>query len=123
MAKPYQNDLDFAFFCVNFHYSKADYEALTPREKMFIYKEWENKIVSDTTHLRNAFMNGYINARRKKNKRLIPLWKKKGKCADKDVVKDNLQAITENIKKEGRSWIDLIYQANGIKRKGGKSNG
>lgn len=123
MAKPYQNDIDFAFFVVNFGYSKADYEALTPRERLFIYKAWENKTVSDTTHLRNAVMNGYLNARRKKNKKLIPLWKKKQKRADKEVVNSNLQAIMENQKKEGRSWIDLIYRANGLKPKGGKGNG
>lgn len=81
---------------------------------MFIYKEWENKTVSDTTHIRNAVMNAYLNARRKKNKRLMPLWKKKAKRADKDIVKNNLQIILENQKKEGRSWIEAIYRANGM---------
>lgn len=124
LAKPYRNDIDFAFFVVNFGYSKADYEALTPRERLFIYKAWESKIVSDTTHMRNAFMNGYVNARRKKNKRIIPLWKKKRKRADKNMVNDNLQIIKENLRKEGRSWVELIYKANGMKkRKGEKDNG
>ena len=123
LAKPYQKDMDFAFFAVNFGYSKADYEDLTPRERMFILKEWESKTVSDTTHMRNAFMNGYMNARRKKNKRLIPLWKKKGKRADRDIVKTNLQAVLENQKKEGRSWIELIYQKNGLRQKGEERNG
>ena len=101
LAKPYQKDMDFAFFAVNFGYSKADYEDLTPRERMF----------------------GYMNARRKKNKRLIPLWKKKGKRADRDIVKTNLQAVLENQKKEGRSWIELIYQKNGLRQKGEERNG
>lgn len=111
--------MDFAFFVVNFGYSKTEYEMLTPKEKAFIYKAWENKIVSDTTHMRNAVLNGYINARRKKNKQVIPLWKRKQKPADKEVVKNNLQIIKENEKKEGKMWVDLIYKANGINRKGG----
>lgn len=120
LAKPYQTDIDFAFFVANFGYSKADYEALTPREKAFIFKAWEGKIVSDTTHIRNAFLNGYVNAKRKKNKRIIPLWKKKQKRADKEVVHNNLEIIKENIVKEGKSWLDTIHRANGMKRKGGK---
>lgn len=116
IAKPYRKEIDFAFFVVNFGYSKKDYESLTEREKFFIYKAWETKMVSDTTHLRNAFMNAYINANRKKNKKIIPLWKKKKQKADKELVKDNLRIIRETEEKEGKSWVDLIYKINGFKK-------
>jgi len=61
-------------------------------------------------------MNAYINANRKKNKKIIPLWKKKQQKADKELVKDNLRIIQETEKKEGKSWVDLIYKINGFKK-------
>lgn len=123
LAKDYRQEIDFAFFVVNFGYSKTDYEALTRKEKAFIYKAWENKVVSDTTHSRNAYMNAYVNARRKKGKKLMPLWKKKQKKVNKDVAKDNLNLINEIEQKDGKSWIDLIYQGSGFKRKRKKGDG
>lgn len=117
--------MDFAFFAVNFGYSKADYEALTPSEVAFIYKAWENKIVSDTTHLRNAVFNAVANVMRKKGKKFQELWKKKAQKIDKEAVKNNMEAIHEIEEKEGKSWIDKIYKANGfqMKKKGGEKNG
>lgn len=123
MAKDYQKEIDFAFFVVNFGYSKSDYEMLTPCEKAFIYKAWENKAVSDSTMFRDAALNAISNAFRKKNKRFIRLWKKKQKKANKDVIKENLHVIEEAEKKEGKGWVDLIYQTNGFtppRRKGGR---
>ncbi|MEY8536597.1 hypothetical protein AALH30_24265 [Blautia pseudococcoides] len=108
---------------VNFGYSKSDYEILTPCEKAFIYKAWENKVVSDSTVLRDAVLNAISNSLRKKNKRFIRLWKKKQKKANKDVVKENLHVIEEAEKKEGKRWVGLIYQTNGLTppgRKGGR---
>lgn len=119
-ARSYRQEVDFAFFVVNFGYTKSDYEQLTPCEKAFIYKAWEDKIVSDTTHLRNAFMNGYVNARRKKNKKVIPLWKKKQvSYADKEVVKANLDVVNEVELNEGKSWVEKIYTANNLELNGG----
>ena len=46
MAKPYKDDMDFAFFAVNFGYTKRDYAELAERDKLFIYKAYENKVVS-----------------------------------------------------------------------------
>ena len=99
MAKDYQKEIDFAFFVVNFGYSKSDYEMLTPCEKAFVYKAWENKAVSDSTMFRDAALNAISNAFRKKNKRFIRLWKKKQKKANKDVIKENLHVIEEAEKK------------------------
>ena len=54
LAEPFQKEMDFAFFVANFGYSKSDYESLTRKEKAFIYKAWENKLVSDNTYLYHA---------------------------------------------------------------------
>jgi hypothetical protein len=115
LAKDYAKEIDFAFFAVNFHYSKDDYDALTIREKLFIYKAWEEKIVSQTTHLRNAVFNAMVNANRKKNSKWIELWKKKQKQLNKETVEGNLNIVKETDKKEGPSWIEKVYEANGLK--------
>lgn len=121
LAKPYQRDIDFAFFAVNFGYSKADYQALTLREKMFIYKAWENKTVSETTHIRNAVQNAVANALRKKGKKAVELWKKKRQhTANLEVIETNLDVVAQVEAKEGKSWVDRIYEANGKKKRGGK---
>lgn len=117
--------MDFAFFAVNFGYAKADYEALTPREIAFIYKAWENKLVSETTHLRNAMFNAISNAMRKKGKKFQELWKRKSQSVDKEVVKDNIKVVQTIEQREGKGWIEKIYQANGFKlnKKGGEKDG
>lgn len=122
MVKPYQTDMDFAFFCVNFGYSLKDFEQLTPRQISFIYKAWEDKIVSDTTHMRNAVMNAIANAMRKKGKKFIDLWKKRRKKADMAVVYENLKLVREVEEKEGKSWVEKIFKENGLKlpKKGGR---
>lgn len=113
--------MDFAFFAVNFGYTKRDYGDLTPREAAFIRKAWESKQVSDSTLIRNAVLNAVSNALRKKNSRFRELWKKLSKPVDKDMAESNLKTVMEIEEKEGKSWIDRIYKANGIKRrKGGK---
>lgn len=116
MAEPYRKEIDFAFFAVNFGYSKADYEALTPREKTFIYKAWENRLVSDTTFLYNAMFTATYNCNRPKRKRALKLWRKQRvKKADREVVMENLRIIREVEKDEGDSWVRLVYQKNGFK--------
>lgn len=106
--------MDFAFFVVNFNYSKAEYESLTPKEKSFIMKAWENKLVTDTTMIRNASLNAQGNIHRKKGKKFIDLWIKKQKKLDKEVAINNLKIIEESNKDD--SWIDKIYEINGMKR-------
>ena len=122
IAKPYQKEIDFAFFAVNFGYSKTDYEELTPKEKAFIYKAWEEKIVSDSYHVYNAVFTATYNVNRGKNKKALKLWRKaKVRKADMEIIQDNLKIIREVEQKEGTAWIEKIYRANGIKflRKGG----
>src|SRR5699024_11672002 len=99
---------------VNFNYSKDDYLALTPKEKLFIMKAWETKLVSDTTHFRNTILNAVNNALRKKNKKFIELWKKKQKKLNKDYAEFSLNSVIKTEEKEGKSWVDKIYHANGM---------
>ena len=117
MAKPYKDVMDFAFFAVNFHYSKADYMALTPAEKAFIYKAWEDKTVSDTTLIRGAVLNAVSNALRKKNARFRKLWKKANAPSDKERALADIKIAEEVERKEGKGWIDKILRANGFKKK------
>ena len=114
-AKNYQDVIDFAFFVANFGYSKADYHALTPKEKLFIMKAYENKTVQDSTGIRNAVLNAMANFYRKKGKRFIPLWKKKQQRLNMENAKEQLSTIQTVEQQEGSDWIRKIYQANGWK--------
>lgn len=116
LAKGYQNEIDFAFFAVNFGYSKRDYADLTSREKAFILKAYEEKIVTDSTLLRNAVLNAVSNALRKKGRKFKDLWKKRPKHLDSEKANENLNIVLEVEKKEGKSWIDRVLKANGLKQ-------
>lgn len=109
--------MDFAFFAVNLHYSRADYNALTPTEKAFIYKAWEDKTVSDSTLIRDAVLNAVSNAFRKKHSPFKKLWKKLQQKADTEKAKDDIKIALEIEEKEGKGWVDRIYKAAGLKRK------
>ena len=90
--------------------SRADYESLTPREKAFIAKAYENKVVFETNLINNAVNNAVANALRKKGSSPKPLWKKKPKHGDTDELK---VAWTKGSKEKDKSWVEKIYSANG----------
>ncbi|MEK3887449.1 phenylalanine racemase [Bacillus sp. FSL K6-3431] len=115
-AKDYASARDFAFFVVNFGYSKRDYGELTELEKAFIYKAYETKLINDTTYARDAQYNALINANRKKNKKFIEMFKPKQKKADVEYNKDAVSTIIDVEKKEGKSWVDKLYAGIGRKR-------
>ena len=115
-AKVYQNEVDFAFFVVNFNYTRDQYDNITPTEKAFIMKAWETKLISDSTHERNSNFNAINNALRKKGSRFIDLWTKPREKHDMEIIQEQLEII-ENVEKEGKGWIDKIYKANGIRKK------
>ncbi len=98
---------------MNFGYSRRDYYELTPTEKAFILKAYENKVVTDTTLLRNAVKNAVDNAFRKKGRRFMPLWKKAGTKKDKDAEKNMIEIIKRSEEIEGKSWVAKIYAAQG----------
>lgn len=79
--------------------------------------------MSETTHLRNAVFNAVSNAMRKKGKKFQDLWKKKQKRLDKELANENLQLITKMEERDGKGWVDLVYQANGLNRRGGGGRG
>ena len=87
---------------VNFGYSKAEYLALNEVEKALIMKEYENKIVLDAIMQRNAFLNAYTNANRKKNSRFIDLFKKRNKQMETPEQVEDLKAkVLEILGKKG----------------------
>ncbi|WP_240422357.1 phenylalanine racemase [Listeria costaricensis] len=96
--------------------SKQEFDGLTELEKHFILKEWENKIIFESTMIRNAVLNAELNVNRKKNSRFIELHKKRQQKADANYNQDARQAIEENEAREGKRWIERIYQANGLRR-------
>ena len=101
-----------------FHFSKADYEALTPTEIAFIMKAWEDKTVRDTTYLRDAVLNAVSNALRKKRQKFRKLWKKNGKLTEnrKENYKADIRTIKE-IEKEEKGWLEKVLAGAGIKKR------
>jgi len=108
-AEPYLKDMDFAFFVVNFGYSKKDYENLTMREKAFIMKAWENKLVLENSLLNNAVAVAISNSLRKKGGKVLKLFKPKPKKVDKDKVDENLKLVKEIDQAEGMDWVKKVY--------------
>lgn len=116
--------MDFAFFAANLGYSKRDYDELTPREKAFIYKAWESKVVADTYNVYNAVFTATYNVNRPKRKKALKLWRKaKTQRANIETVNENLAIAKEVEAKEGKTWVDLIYKKNGLKPPGRRRNG
>ena len=67
--------------------------------------------------MRNAVQNAISNAFRKKNSKPIPLWKKIQKKLNKEKAQDDFLLVQEIEEKEGKTWVDLIYEMNGIRRR------
>lgn len=105
-----------AFFIVNFGLSKNDYLQLTEREKIFIRKAYEDKTVKETTDIRNAVYNAIGNSFRKKNSKPQELWSKKSQTIDIEQAKIDYTFIEKLEEEQGKSWVDLIYQANGMRK-------
>ena len=102
--------------------SKKEYGELTPAERAFIYKAWEDKIVRDTTYMRDAVMNAEYNVNRKKGRRFRKLWTPVGRISntEKRTYDDTRKRILEIEKEKPTNWVQKIYEVNGwIKKKGG----
>ena len=99
---------------MNLGYSKADYNALTPIEMAFIRKAYEDRVVFESTVLRDAVMNANYNINRKKGKPLKKLWTRIVKLtkSDKTVQKKNVDLI-QKIEKKETGWVRRLYEANG----------
>ncbi len=101
--------MDFAFFAVNFGYSKADYNSLTLKERAFILKAYETKVVNESTLLRDAVFNAISNAFRKKGKAFRKLWRKASKVMSDEEFGENLKTVLEAEKKE-KNWVSELMR-------------
>lgn len=73
-------------------------------------------MVSEITFIYNAVYTATYNVHRKKNKRALKLWKKrKTHKADDINAKDIMQVVRDMEEKIGKSWVDKIYEKNGMK--------
>lgn len=79
-------------------------------------KEYESKLVTDMTHIRNAVLNAVNNALRSKNKKFIELFKKKNEKADKEYNLKAIDVILEIEERNGKGWVDKILKASGFKK-------
>lgn len=103
--------MDFAFFVVHFGFNRADYDALTQRQRAFILKAWEDKTVQDSTLLRNAVLNAVSNAMRGRGKPFRELWKKRQKRADQETVREQLRIAREADAQDGGAWLEKLRAA------------
>lgn len=72
-------------------------------------------MITQTTMLYNAIYTAVYNAMRPKNKRALPLWRKRRmKKANTEIVTENLRVVQEVESREGKEWVRRIYQANGL---------
>lgn len=113
LASSYQKEIELAFFIVNFGMSKQEYESLRPIEKHFIYKAYENKLVSDTTHTQRAVQTAFYNVQRPKNAPMLPLWVKKVSRETLQNVKEAYVEMKKEETKESPLWVKKLYQLNG----------
>ena len=116
LARDFSYEKDLAFFVVHFHMTPAEFGMLTEKEKMFIRKEHENKLISDTTWTRNAVLNAEANLNRKKHKRFIELFPKKPTKVDKEYNENAVKIIEEMDRNNGQGWIERILKATGMKK-------
>jgi hypothetical protein len=117
VARPFSKEIDLAFFVVNFGYSKSDYEALTKRERAFIYKAWESKRMLDAVLVYKGVFAANYNLNRKKGKQPIEVWVKP-KTAEitaqkAQKYKDGIRRLQEREKANGQTWMQKVFKANG----------
>ena len=82
ISKPYESDLDFAFFAVKLHWTKKEYEQLTQLERLFILKEIERQTVENQELFQQTVELAVSNVLSKKGRKYKKLWKKKHKQGD-----------------------------------------
>jgi len=117
--KKFSREKELAFFIVEFGMSKKEYGELTPTERAFVYKAWEEKTVRDTTYIRDAVMNAEYNVNRKKGKKFRKLWNPVGSLTqtEKRTYEDTKKKILDMEKERPTNWVEKIYQVNGWKFK------
>lgn len=116
----YSGTQSLAFFLVNLGLSKSEYLELTPTERAFCLKAWEEKEVREHELMRNDMLNALANAFRAKGKKFVDLFPKAPQKVDREEVKRDIESALESEKNDG-DWISRIYRANGMSKpeKGG----
>lgn len=77
----------------------------------FIYKAYEDMVVSQSYRIYNAVYAAFYNANRPKRKRPIKLFKKRAAKVDETALRENFNSALESQKNDG-NWIGKLYEAN-----------
>ena len=107
-AGDYRKEIDLAFFVVNFGFTKRDYLDLTPRERMFVYRAWEDKLVRDSQLNHDATLLAETNAHRKRGRSIKPLWTKRG-----TVDAEEMQRLVQKEKKANNGITGILNRIRG----------
>ena len=116
-AEQFRKSQDFAFFAVQFGYSKADYNALTETERALILKAYENKVVADTNLLAGAVLNAVSNAFLVLHRLPEPAARAVAVVLCWYASAAFSRASAAFYPFSGTAWVEAIYKANGRKRK------
>lgn len=95
--------MDFAFFCVNFGYSRSDYDQLTLTEKLIIKKRWEDKTISQATLIQRAVEVAVANVFRTKGPEITLFRKVKA-----DLNKEEIDVAIEQAKEITKDWGEKV---------------
>ena len=107
-AGDYRKEIDLAFFVVNFGFTKRDYLDLTPRERMFVYRAWEDKLVRDSLFNYDFSLLAETNAHRKRGRSIKPLWTKRG-----TVDAEEMQRLVQKEKKANNGITGILNRIRG----------
>ena len=107
-AGEFQREIDLAFFIVNFGFTKRDYMELTPRERAFVYRAWEDKLVRDSQLNHDATLLAEANAHRKRGRSVKPLWTKHGR-----VDPEEMQRLVQKEKSKQTGITGILNRIRG----------
>lgn len=89
--------------------SYNDFLQFTPYDIAYLYDKYKEKQMVDFTLMRNSFLNAYVNARRGKKEKFIPLFEEiEGKKK-----KEEKQKTPEELKQEREQFFRMIEELEG----------
>lgn len=94
--------------------------ALTPAEKFFIRKAYEDKTVGSSTLFQQAVEVAVGNVMRKKGKKPQKLWHKAQRPVDKEAAKKQIAIVEEIEKNTTKDWVRILYEGAGLRPPVGK---
>ena len=107
----YERERDLAFFVANFGYTKEDYNQLTPKEKAFIYKAYERKLVLESSIASNGVGIAVRNVLRRDGEPYIQLWEKKNKQIENiEEIMNAVEVVLEMEERDGKDWVKALYR-------------